>query len=430
MPPAAAALEEIPSRHTFSVGIVDLFLKTVTKAATSLRGAAAVLDLFAPYLPYASRSPSWSSGRWWLLRVGLHALRMEQPRGDWIWMMDHTIQLGPWKCLVVVGIRHSAWVNDRRPLRHEDMTLLNLTPMEHSSGEQVYQQLQAVAKKTGVPRAVLSDGGTDLKRGMEFFHADHPQVYHIRDVKHAHACFLKRELEHNSRWQSFVTKANQTKLGVTQTALAFLNPPSLKTKARYMNLDTLVSWGVRALAYLDQPQDFPGQKVDRKRLRLKLHWLRRYRGDLRHWSELLSLTRSVEDYVHREGLHRKIGEAVKARLEPLVLTPAGCRFRDAQVSFLEEQAQPLQTGERMPGSTEVLESIIGKYKRLQNTHSKGGMTAMLLGMGAIVGKRTSAIIKKALETIRTEDVMRWCRETFGVTIASQRRLALGATKMG
>jgi hypothetical protein len=430
LPPATAALKEMPARHVYSVGIVDLFLKMVTKAAASLHSAAASLELFAPYLPHTSRTPCWTTGRWWLLRVGLYFLRMDQPRGDWIWMMDHTIQLGPWKCLVVVGIRHSAWVNDRRPLRHEDMTLLNLTPMEHSSGEQVHQQLQVVAEKTGVPCAILSDGGTDLKRSMELFHLDHPQVYHIRDVKHAHACLLKRELEHNSRWQSFVTKANQTKLGVTQTALAFLNPPSLKTKSRYMNLDTLVSWGTRVLAYLEHPRDFPGQKVDRRRLRMKLHWLCRYRRDLRDWSELLALAGAAEDYVHREGIHQQTGEAVKARLEPLVLTPAGRRFRDAQVRFLEEQAQPLQSGERMPGSTEVLESIIGKYKHLQNTHSKGGMTAMLLSIGAIVGKRTTAMTKDVLETIRTQDVIRWCHETFGMTIASQRRLALGATKTG
>jgi len=424
-----AVWERVPARHRFSVGTVDLFLRMVTVAATSIRGAAAVLRLCGPHLPYTGGIPCWSSGRWWLLRVGLFELSRQKPRGnDWVWMMDHTIQLGPWKCLVVIGIRLSAWLADRRPLRHEDVTLLDLTPMEHSSGERVHDRLQAVAQRTGVPVAVLSDGGTDLKRGMELFHEDHSEVQHVLDLKHTHARLLKRELEKDGRWGSFVTKANQTKLGVTQTTLAFLNPPGLKTKARYMNLDRLVRWGVQALAYLDRPRDFPGQKVDRQKLRAKLGWLRTYRRALQRWSELLSLVKTVEDHVHREGLYPGIDKTLKRLLQPFAQTLTGRRFQDAQLRFLAEQSRSLSPGRRMLGSTEVLESIIGKYKRLQSTHAKGGMTAMLLSVGAIVGKRSAVTIAQALQTIRTQDVIHWCRDALGPTIASQRRLALGAAK--
>ena len=119
---------------------------------------------------------------------------------------------------------------------------------------------------------------------MGFLHQDYPEIRHLLDIKHKNALLLKKELESDDRWGAFVTRANQTKLGVTQTSLAFLNPPSLKTKARYMNLDTLVSWGVQALAYLDRPRDLPGQPVDRGKLRDKLGWLREYRRALKAWS--------------------------------------------------------------------------------------------------------------------------------------------------
>lgn len=75
-------------------------------------------------------------------------------------------------------------------------------------------------------------------------------------------------------------KSNKTKLGVTQTALAFLNPPALKTKARYMNLDLLVNWGPKALRYLDEPREFADQPMDRDKLSEKLGWLRDYRTSL------------------------------------------------------------------------------------------------------------------------------------------------------
>lgn len=411
--------------------MISLFQQMVISAATSMRSASAVLEIFRSHLPHMERTPCANTGRLWLLRLGLYELRCAKEKADdWVWMMDHTIQLGPWKCLIVIGIRLSCWLSDRRPLRHEDMTLLDLTPMEQSTGEGVHERLRAMVEKTGVPRAIVSDGGTDLKRAMEFFREDYPEVHHILDMKHKNATLLKKELQSDERWASFVTQANKTKLGVTQTSLAFLNPPSLKTKARYMNLDTLVSWAVQALAYLDQPIDILEERIDRRKLREKLGWLRGYRRALKRWSELLTIAQTTEDYINREGIHPLIREKLQKRLRPVVTTPAGRRLRDALLRFVVEQSSALPRGERLIGSTEVLESIIGKYKRLQSSHSKGGMTAMLLSIGTMIGRRAGDTIKTALQTVTTADVLTWCKDHLGITLQAQRKIALGVTKMG
>ena len=104
MLPAEPALATVPPGHCFAVGIVDFFLRLATEAATSFRGAAGVLRLCVRNLGLVARTPCWHSGRCWLLRVGLFALRAPPERGDgWVLRMDHTIQLGPWKCLVIVS---------------------------------------------------------------------------------------------------------------------------------------------------------------------------------------------------------------------------------------------------------------------------------------------------------------------------------------
>ena len=100
---------------------------------------------------------------------------------------------------------------------------------------------------------------------------------HVFDIKHKVAILLKRELHNDATWQSFVTHTNRTKLQTTLTELAFLVPPGLRNKARYMNLDTLVDWGCRVLAYLDDPRDVSEEEVDRRKLQQKLGWLREYR---------------------------------------------------------------------------------------------------------------------------------------------------------
>ena len=401
-------------------------LTLVLQAAGSLRCVAATCRVLAEPLGLDERTPCANTGRGWLLRVGLYALQCPLEKGDdWIWLMDHTLQLGPYKCLVILGIRCSVWEADRRPLRHADMTLLNLTPMAPATGDAVAAQLEATVARTGVPRAVLSDGGTDLKRAMQLFAQAHPDTTHVLDLKHQHALLLKKRLAADANWTQFVAAANRLRLGITQTELAFLNPPTLKTKARFMNLDRLVHWARRALRFLDTSPALPFP-VDHQQVREKLTWLIPYRRPLREWSRWLKLIRTTEAHVHQTGLHHGLPRELRRLLTPLARTSPCRRLRRDILAFLISQTQHLPPHERLPGSTEVLESAIGKYKRLQSTHSAGGMTSLLLSLGALVGHPSATFIQHALETIRTADLKTWTHTHLGPTLTTQRRRALPA----
>jgi hypothetical protein len=419
--------------HQFGAGLISLFAGLVLKAATSQRAAAGVLKLMASYIPGLHRTPCANAGRLWLMRLGLfELLRKKEAATDWVWIMDHTVQLGPHKCLVIVGARLSAWRRKKAPLEHEDLSLLNLVPMEKSTAVAVAEQLEATRKKMGVaPVAVLSDEGAELKSGMALFReqsAEARRVPHVFDIKHKVAILLKRELHNDTTWQSFVTRTNRTKLQTTLTELAFLVPPSLRTKARYMNLDTLVAWGTRALAYLDDPRDLPGLTVDCKRLQQKLGWLTEYRSALAAWAELLAVARRAVSYVRTTGYHRHAAKELKRRLLPLVRTPGGNRLQAGIVAFVREQSRGIKKGRHLLGSSEVLESLLGKYKRIQGTHSKGGMTGSLLNIGAAVLRKTSETIPKALAAVPVAVVGKWIRDNLGLTIPAQQAFAFQGNK--
>lgn len=53
--PSVAPLR--PARHHYGVEVIELFLRMVLSAATSLRGAAAVLDLLGGQLPCLPQAP-------------------------------------------------------------------------------------------------------------------------------------------------------------------------------------------------------------------------------------------------------------------------------------------------------------------------------------------------------------------------------------
>jgi hypothetical protein len=83
----------------------------------------------------------------------------------------------------------------------------------------------------------------------------------------------------------------------------------------------------------------------------------------------------------------------------------------------------VRIGERLPGTTEVLESCFGKLKGLEDGQSKSGFTGLVLSLGAIVSKRTIETIGEALERCRVRDVWDWCREKLGVSVQSLRKQA-------
>ena len=88
--------------------------------------------------------------------------------------------------------------------------------------------------------------------------------------------------------------------------------------------------------------------------------------------------------------------------------------------LLEEQSSNLPAGHRLLGSTEVLESLIGKAKQLEGQQSKSGFTKMILGTAASVVKLTEQTVQAALDTVKVRDVTDWIKRHLGVSVQGQR----------
>ena len=81
----------------------------VSSAATSLRGAGRAVGVMQECAGLVPWRPSWSSTRLWWLRLGDYKLtRTKEEGSDWVWIVDHVVQTGAEKCLLIVGIRLSA----------------------------------------------------------------------------------------------------------------------------------------------------------------------------------------------------------------------------------------------------------------------------------------------------------------------------------
>jgi hypothetical protein len=414
-------LEVRIARQQFPLGVIAGSLALVLRTGTRLQRVADVLSMHWKWCSLDVTAASYYSVRLWLLRLGLYQLsRPKVQADDWMWIMDHTMQLGERKCLIVVGIRQAAWKAQDRVLGHEDVELIDLVPVTESNGKVVYRQLQAAVAKTGVPRAIVSDGGSDLHAGIERFCQAHPRTAWLYDIKHKTACLLKHALEQDASWQTFMAKVHRFKQQISLTTLAALAPPQQRSKARYMNVDVLVDWAQESLLALGRPQALRKAGLKVRRVEEKLGWLRKFAPQVRRWREMLSVIGAAEHYVRHEGLHAQAAEQLAAVL-PKSAIPAVQRLRKQLLEFIAIECRQTREGERLLGSSEVLESIIGKFKHVAGERGQHGLTGMVLSIGALVGTLAVATVQAAMTEITTAEVWNWCRLHLGATVQSVRQ---------
>ena len=417
------SFEEIPAIHGYPCGIIALFLGLV-QLGISLRATSRVLEFIARFFDLPFSAPDWTTGRLWLLRFGLAQLDAPKDQADdWAWLIDHSVQIGNQKVLAILGIRLVDLPMPERCLRGEDMVLIALIPMETSSREDVAKQLEDAAARTSVPRAIVDDHGVDLNGGVQIFQQSHPGTVEIYDVKHKAACLLKSRLEKNPRWMAFCTRVGQARCAIQQTELGALTPPSSKPKARFMNLEGQLNWADKILALVDGLPGSVPSFVTPQRLEEKLGWVREFRDDLSEWRQWQTIVDMTVSWVGSEGLHAKTALTLSRKLRPLLRTAGGCRLAAELVKFVRGEASKAKPGERLPGSTEVLESSFGKFKTLEKDQSKGGFTSLLLGFGSLFAAATKEGVLAAMRAVPTKQIKDWCAEHLGQTLFSQRKEA-------
>jgi hypothetical protein len=400
------------------------FVSLVLDCGASLRCAAKVFEWFGSATGQDDINADRSTGRLWLLRIGLAALlRPKVIADDWVWMVDHSVQIGQCKCLVILGIRLCDFPEDR-PLCHQDMEPIALVPMTSSTRQTVAVCLENAVVQTGVPRAIVDDHGSDLHGGVEIFRRAHPETSEFYDIKHKAACLLKARLESDPRWKAYTSQSGQTKFALQQTALACLTPPSQRSKARFMNVDGLVDWGIQTLALVDNPSALAKLGISAEPMKAKLGWLEDYRAALAEWSACMAVIDKTLDFIRCRGLTASAGRELEVAL-PAASGSAG-ELREQLLGFVVDESSKVRQGERLPGTTEVLESCFGKLKALEEGQSKSGFTGLVLSLGAMVSKWTAESIAEALQRCRVRDVLDWCRKNLGPSVQSQRKQAYRA----
>jgi hypothetical protein len=387
------------------------------------------LRIIFEWLGVEADVPSWSAIRTWSCRLGVAQLQEPvEAADDWIWMADHSIQIGAARVLQILGVRASQLPPPGEPLHREDLRVLAVAVRANWNREAVREAYRKLAQRAGPPRYLITDGAVELRESADVLEKPGRKLTLLRDLKHVAANRLERLIGQDEAFREFLSRLGRTRSAIQQTELAHFTPPPPKPKARFMNLGPILRWGQMASYHLAHPRSQARRGIAVQRMNEKLGWLRRYREALARWSRCQEVLEASLQFINRQGVYRGAGAALhavleeqrRARAQPC---PTSETLATQLVAFVQESEAELAPGERAWLSTENLESAFGVFKRAEGQHSKGGFTSLVAAMPMLLSPWTPERVRQLLPTAPVQTLKHWVREELGATLASQRAAA-------
>ena len=413
--------------HSYGPKMISLCLNLCKEIG--FRPSETALKIVFDWLGVDAKIPSFDSIRVWSCRVGIAQLkRVARDGEDWIWLADHSNQIGQEKILQIIGIR----VKDLPPvgetLPRDKMVVLATIPGTSWTRDDVRREYKKLAERMGPPAYLVTDGAVELIESADALEIEGKTPIVLRDMKHYAANVFEQLIGKDERFQQYLSKLGRTRSTVQQTELSHFTPPPQKLKARFMNLGPTLRWGRMVSYHLSDCHSKSRKNITPQRMNEKLGWIRDVRGDLDVWNRCQEVMQASLGFINRHGVYHGATAKLKNELDELRTThPQDCQLSATMASkliaFVEESESKLAEGARAWLSTENLESLFGQYKRLEGQHSKGGFTSLIAAMPMLLTHWTPEKVRESLTAVPVKEMKNWVRENLATTLTSKRATA-------
>lgn len=413
--------------YTYPVDIIRRAIQLVTGALTSLRGASKCLDIFSDI--YTSEIPSHTAIQNWILQYGLNELmRPIQKRDDWIFILDHTIEFGHQKCLVILGTTQEELLKINGPVTHQQLRTLVIEISSKTNSERIRKTLENLVDKSGIPIQIISDHGSDLKKAIEDICTRHQSIRFSYDITHKCGLMLKQALQSDILWQRFQEHYSYTKRKCVHSRFAFLAPMKLQDKSRWMNLDTCVDWANKIIGFKENmPQKIQALHLEENGFTQSFQevfgWVDGFAEPICIWSGMLEVIGIARDEVKSNGLCIDTADRFNQRIQELNCanqSPSVRMIINDLYTFLGQQTQGISSDQKFLGTSDVIESVFAKYKNFSARTPLKGVGKTVLAIPVFLSHITTEKVAEALKGCPNKIVDQWLDANIGQSVFAQR----------
>ena len=405
-------------KHTYPAQMIALAVFIVVHGGGSLRCAAATVEFYAEMMGWHYGSPSPTTVRNWVLRCGYHALQYTRdPKGDYIVIIDESIQIGKEKLLLMLGVKADANRSYCAPLSGQDVEVLGLEVQTSWTGELVADFIKRHLSCHPLVNIlyVVSDQGTSLLAAVRKL-----PLRRVSDCSHVMMNAVKELFDKDVALSELSALIGQLRQRLTLTDWGGLLPPTLRDKNRFLRIFTIVQWADRMDAYWNK---LPTKAREHLRF-YRQAWplIRR----LRQVRELIVIASAILKTVglSEHSHHRWRNEVDRYLQTQRVITSQASTFIASMESYFTDHAELYDDCSQLLCCSDIIESTFSRYK------NKGGMKAIsadVLSIALYNRKLTSEFIQSALMEVSCRSVEEWqqqnvCHNRYGLRKRMDREL--------
>jgi len=353
--------------HKYDLSLISLCIGLYAWGGCSFRGVVRVLLCIQMEMGLKWKElPGKSSVENWVQKLGYYGYSNYGPdlyKTEYCIIIDESLVIGQQRMMLVLGL--PAEKTGQGAIGVADVRGLGMEVKPAWTGDDIAQMLQKVQEKMGKrARYVISDSNSNLKNGIE-----KAAMVRISDVGHEIARALEHTYKRDETFAAFMKEVSQVKFREVMKETAYLLPPKQRTIARFMNLSPIFEWATKMLKAFSRLSTYEQQVFS---------FLEQYRPLIAQMESVFKMTQSILKKLKQEGIAtqtieeclticREFAPKVPQKLSTLIES-----YLKTEKSKLPEESTVWNA------SSDVIESLFGKYKNLKASNNLHGVTPLAL----------------------------------------------------
>lgn len=358
--------------------------------------------------------PSYNTIDNWVRKCGLDEIR-KTPEAlkdiDYAVVIDECMMIGSEKLLPVLAVPAE---HQGRPLQPGDVKVVGFNVKSGWTAETVSvtlnQNIEVVGRK---PSYIISDNARTMRKAVGLSN----YTWH-RDISHTLAMFMERAYKDDTEFVDFNKKLATCKQQYCMMEIAYLQSPSQRTKARFMNLSECIRWADKMLQMFNRLSRHE-QEV--------FSFLRTYASFVEEMKEMVSCIHFIEAQMKHNGLSKKTIAVCRRHVCATVMC-GNDRMRQVGrqiLDYLTEEESLLEDNETLNNSSDIIESTFGIFKYKQSPNKLNGVTTRVLHLPVILAYAGESVsknynVKERLCRTKIRDINIWRDKNLMENLVSKR----------
>lgn len=400
----------------------NLCLTIVLYSSISFRSSPKILhqfnDAFSLNLTFL---PHFTSVINWSLRLGLGLLdQVTFCPTPWVAIVDHSIGFGVAKTLVVLRVSLDVLAKKGRAIKLEDCECIGIKICETVNGDSTASDLEAIFQKSGHPTAILKDCDASLNKGFYLYCEKNKQdCVIIDDLSHCVANALKAEFDESESFKLLKILSADGGKRLRQTALAFLAPPGIRKKGRFMSITRVAIWYLKISKILSvRGKAKEGSQLEK--LREIFPGFLLLKPFIQLFFETTNITTSIMEILKNKGLYSETFEECMILVGKL---PKRSMVRVKLDAWLQKHFSIQKSIGHLPlmVSSDIIESLFGKFKSIKERTPQSEMNRSVLLLPALCGHADNKTIENAMKLVSQQELIEWEHKNVPTTMRKKRR---------